>query len=264
MRRRQVWAVLIGTVATGCAARPERYGFDSATSACRRNPAACARMTGEETLLPGGSQALRVAASIGTAGDAALRLWKAAERDAIEEALEACADDARSTVLLERFHGRTPTPEECRHEVARDAQGASITWAMKLGSEMHQLALECARQRLAELRPGGFSVEPRYRRGTQDAAWEVIAENEAQALIQQRRASELKGTLVPDIVIHMGSPNQALVVYDFKFPCVGDEPSTWRVYPRGHPYAGRTQKFMYEQALRARAFRIIPRWGVLP
>jgi len=258
------WRVLFASgVLTGCAAVPERYGFDSATSACRQNPAACARMAGEEPLLPGG-RALRITASVGAAGDGALRLLKAEEQAVIEKALEDCADDARSTVLLARFQGRNPTPEECRREASRDAQGAPVTWAMKLGAEMHHLALDCARRELAELRAGGFSVEPRYRRASRDQAWEALSEHEAQALIRQGRAGELKGTLVPDIVIHAGNPTQALVVYDFKFPCLGDDPSSWRVYPRGHPHAGRTQKFMYEQALGTRAFRIIPRWGVLP
>ncbi|AEI64876.1 putative lipoprotein [Corallococcus macrosporus] len=101
-------------------------------------------MAGEETVLPGsramrvaasigtaavlpGSRAMRVAASIGTAGDAALRVLKAEERDAIEEVLSRCAEDARSTVLLERFHGRNPTPEECKEVVDRDAHGQPIT-----------------------------------------------------------------------------------------------------------------------------------------
>ncbi|WP_162520999.1 hypothetical protein [Myxococcus xanthus] len=42
------------------------------------------------------------------------RRLKAEERDAIEEALEACADDARSTVLIAMFNGRNPTPDERR------------------------------------------------------------------------------------------------------------------------------------------------------
>ncbi|WP_237077675.1 hypothetical protein [Myxococcus xanthus] len=263
MPRRQWMALVVSGLVAGCAARPERYGFDSATSACRQNPAVCARMAGEETVLPG-TRAMRVAASIGTAGDAALRLMKAEERDAIEDALARCAEDARSTVLLERFGGRNPTPEECREEAGRDAQGQQVTWAMKLGIEMHRMALDCARRELSKQRPGGFSVEPRYHRDPRTQTWETLSDKEVQALVQQGRGSELKGSLIPDVVIHAGSPNQALAVYDFKFPCLGDDPSKWRVYPRGHPHAGRTQKFMYELAVGARAFRIIPRWGVLP
>lgn len=263
MPRRRWVALVVSGLLAGCAARPERYGFDSASSACRRNPAACARMTGEEAVLPG-TRAMRAAASLGTAGDAALRLMKAEERDAIEEALARCAEDARSTILLERFGGRNPTPEECREVAGRDAHGQPVTWAMKLGIEMHRMALDCARRELRRQRPGGFSVEPRYHRDPRTHTWETLSDKAVQALVQQGRSSELKGSLIPDVVIHAGSPQQALVVYDFKFPCLGDDPPRWRVYPRGHPHAGRTQKFMYELAVGARAFRIIPRWGVLP
>lgn len=76
MPRRPWMALVVSGLVAGCAARPERYGFDSATSACRQNPAVCARMAGEEAVLPG-TRAMRVAGSIGTAGDAALRLLKA-------------------------------------------------------------------------------------------------------------------------------------------------------------------------------------------
>ncbi|AEI64875.1 hypothetical protein [Corallococcus macrosporus] len=107
---------------------------------------------------------------------------------------------------------------------------------MKLGIDMHQMALDCVRRELSQQRPGGFSLEPRYHRNPRTQAWEPLSNKEA----------------------------QALVVHDFKFPCLGDAPSKWRVYPRGHPHAGRTQKFMYELAVGAPAFRIIPRWGVLP
>ena len=267
MPRHSWWALMVGTVvAAGCAGRPERYGFDSATSACRRNPAACARMTGEETLLPG-SQAPRVAASIGTAGDAALRLLKAADRDAIEAALEACADDARSTVLIALFNGRSPTPEECRSEVAVDAQGRPITLAMKLGTEMHKVALPCAHRHLSELWPGGFRLEPRYRYNPDSGRWEPMREEDVRALLKQGRGTELNGTLVPDVVIHAGHETQVLAIYDFKFPCVTPtRPSNWPRYPQGHPHAGQQQDAMYQRALKPKQapLQITPRLGTLP
>ncbi|WAM25384.1 hypothetical protein [Myxococcus sp. NMCA1] len=266
MPRHQWMALVVSGLVAGCAARPERYGFDSATSACRQNPAVCARMAGEEAVLPG-TRAMRVAASIGTAGDAALRLMKAEERDAIEEALEACADDARSTVLIALFNGRNPTPEECRSEVTVDAQGRPITLAMQLGTEMHKVALPCAHKWLSELRPGGFRLEPRYRYNPDSGRWEPMREEDVRALLRHGRGSELKGTLVPDVVIHTGSEMQVLAIYDFKFPCVTPtRPSNWPRYPKGHPHEGQQQDAMYQRALKPKQapLQVTPRMGTLP
>lgn len=81
----------------------------------------------------------------------------------IEDALKECAEQARSEVLLRRFGGRSPTPEDCREQVGVDSKGERVIRAMQFGQEMHEIAFRCVRERLGKLLPGGFSVEPRYR-----------------------------------------------------------------------------------------------------
>jgi hypothetical protein len=264
----RTWLGVLCVVLAGCAGTPERgraeaYRLDSATAACQRTPSLCARMVGEEALLPG----TRVLASVGTAGSAALRVLTDAQRDLIKETLEECAEQARSVVLLELFEGRIPTPEQCRAEVGKDAKGRPVTLAMKLGTEMHKVARDCAQGSLAALRPGGFTLEPRYRYNRETGQWELLSEAEAQALLRQGRGSELKGTIVPDVVIHPGNPLRALVVYDFKFPCV--TPSShprWPTYPPGHTYEGQPQDEVYKSVLRPEhgPFQIVPRLGMAP
>ncbi len=77
---------------------------------------------------------------------------------------------------------------------------------------------------------------------------------------------KLVGSLVPDVVIHLGDPLRAQAVYDFKFPCVNsDVPSPWRVYPKEHPHADKTQQEMYREALNVNTVsRVLPRLGVIP
>ncbi|MFP2906377.1 hypothetical protein ACLESD_15195 [Pyxidicoccus sp. 3LFB2] len=267
---RALWMV-VGAALVGCAGTPERgrvdgYRLDSATAACQRNPALCARMAGEEALLPG-TRAVRAMASVGTAGSAVLRVLTDEQHDLIQEALEECANEARSAVLVERFDGKTPTPEQCRAEVAKDAQGRPVTLAMMLGTEMHQAARGCAQARLTGMRPGGFTLEPRYRYNKDTKKWEFLSEADAQALLKQGRGSELKGTLVPDVVIHPGNPLQILALFDFKFPCViPTSQPRWPEYPPGHTFAGQTQGEVYKGVLRPKQgpTQITPRLGATP
>ncbi|NOK22728.1 hypothetical protein HMI50_37530 [Corallococcus carmarthensis] len=55
-----------------------------------------------------------------------------------------------------------------------------------------------------------------------------------------------------------------LRLLDFKFPCPISNDASWRRYPRNHPYAGRTQGQMYEQALGVRPWLIVPILGAAP
>ncbi len=251
----------VAVLLAGCAGgRAGRYGFDSATSACRQNPALCARLAGEETVVPM-ARAAQVAASAGATGSVVLRVLRDEDRNVLEKTLTECADAARSEVLLRLFQGKSPTPEECREEVEKDAQGKPVTRAMKLGIEMHGVALACAQKRLGTLRPGGFSLEPRYRYNPKTQKWEPMSRQEEQALLAQGRTGELKGSLVPDVVIHTGNLLQVLAIYDFKFPCVSTEdPVPWRKLPDG-----RRQNKAYNEALKPvqEPFRIQPRIGVV-
>jgi hypothetical protein len=215
-------------------------------------------MAGEEVVVPQAAQRIAEAgisvAAVAMALDSELRVR-------IEKALTECADDARSQVLIDQWGGRSPRAEDCH----KPAPGRDVTLAVFLGEEMHKAAFKCAEERLVRLHPGGFSFEPRYRYDRKTGKTTLISEQEAQALLRQWRGDELKGTLRPDVVIHLGNPLRVEVVYDFKFPCVSNEdPTPWSRYPEGHPHEGFSQKAMYEEALRAHAWRVVPRWGILP
>ena len=74
------------------------------------------------------------------------------------------------------------------------------------------MALQCVQERLDRLIPGRFSLEPRYRYDKRTGQTELVSQQEARALRQQGCGDELKGTLVPDVVIHSGNPLEALAV----------------------------------------------------
>jgi hypothetical protein len=156
--------VLVASVLLGaCAAVPGRgapgryaQSFDSATSSCRQNPALCAQVAGEETVVPQGARRL---AEAGISVAAVVMALDVELRTRIEQALKECAEYARSQVLIDKWGGKIPKAEDCNKLMP----GKNVTLAMFLGTEMHEVALQCAGERLKQLRPGGFSLEPRYR-----------------------------------------------------------------------------------------------------
>lgn len=251
----------------GCAGSPSRGNTlrltDSVTNSCRQSPALCAKVAGEQQLLPLSGPAA-VAASAGMSGQVVLRVLEASTQARVEEVLEECVDLARSEVLLRHLGGRSPTPVECNEAVSRDSRGNRVTRAMQLGQLMHQEALRCAEDSLNELLPGRFSLEQCYRYDPESGRVSLVSPEERKALLRQGRSCELLGSLVPDVVIHTGNPLEAEVIYDFKFPCVNsaDEPS-WRMYPPGHSHAGLAQGAVYRQAFKTNVWRVAPRWGVI-
>ncbi|RKG77165.1 hypothetical protein D7W79_16085 [Corallococcus exercitus] len=243
--------------ACGGAHRRSQYDFDSATNSCRTQPAYCARAAGEEAVLP---RAVRTFATAGGSAAAAVKLLDAALKQQVTEALEECANEARTAVILANFGTRSPTPKECNEQV-RDAQGRTITRAMKLGEEMHRVALKCAEESLNELRPGGFSLEPTYLHdlGTGKTTW--LSPAEVARIRQRGSLGELKGSLVPDVILHSGDPAWVQAVYDFKFPCADvTKRSRWRDYPSGHSYAGSNQGDMYRQAFKVGDPMLVQPW----
>jgi hypothetical protein len=145
---------------------------DSATNAALTNRALSTPQIGEKVpvvpplrpIRPPVAGALATAAAAG--GQAVIDASESLDSELLErinEALAECADAARSEVMFKHFKGRGPTPEECNEEVGRDTRGEPITRAMQLGVEQHRVALKCAEERLSELKPGGFSLSPRYR-----------------------------------------------------------------------------------------------------
>jgi hypothetical protein len=257
--------------------RTYKQGLDSASNVCIRNPANCPPVLGAQPApttaapivrhasrppSPSLSRAQRAALNIGAAAGAIDLAIDATLELPIRKALSQCADEARSTVMLKHFGERGPTLEDCNQVVGVDRKGEPITRAMQLGNEQHEVALLCAQERLEELKPGGFSISPRYRIDPLTGRAQLIPREQVKALLNQGRSAELLGTIEPDIVIHAGNPQQAQLTFDFKFPCVNGGQPPWRRYSAGHPYDGFSQKDVY-RALGKRIFRVIPRWGIL-
>lgn len=223
-------------------------GIDSPSATCRNSLSACAALYGKEVAST--TAVLKV-------------VLEESARKSIEEELTKCADLARSEVLLrypKQFKGPVPDADECKQETK--SKGRRVTWAMRMGIEMHEVARKCAEEQLGKVRPGGFSLEQRYRLDLETAQPELVSAEAEQALDASGNSGELKGTLKPDVVIHEGDPLNAQAVYDFKFPCVNiDSVPEWGQYPDGHPFAGFTQGSMY-RFIAPLVGRIIPRLGV--
>jgi hypothetical protein len=223
---------------------------DSATASCRHSPSACLAAVGKEV------------ASVGAVAKVVL---EETAQHAIEEKLKECADLARSEVLLRyprQFKGPTPNASECKQETT-DRRGQQVTWAMRLGTEMHEVARQCTEDALNDLRPGGFSLEQRYRYDGATKQWKLVSTDQERLLEQTGNGGELMGTLKPDVVIHPGDPLIVQAIYDFKFPCANtDKPPEWRAYPKGHPYEDMNQGDLYEEALGQPPRMVVPRIGI--
>jgi len=163
----------------------------------------------------------------------------------LNQALAECADEARSSVLLKHLEGRSPTQEECAEVLFTEPGGQKVTRAMWLGEKMHQAALPCVEEKLSRFLSGRFSLEPRYRINPKTGRLEWLSPKDVQALLRQSRGQELKGTIAPDVVIHMGNPVLVQHAFDFKFPCMN-------------------QDRIYRQLLGITAKRVQPRLGVEP
>lgn len=244
-------------VTTASSGTPGYYGYsnapvgiDSPSATCRNSLSACVALYSKE--MASTTAVLKV-------------VLDTTAMKSIEEELKKCAELARSEVLLrypKQFKGPAPDAGECKQETK--SRGRRITWAMRLGIEMHEVARNCAEEALGKMRPGGFSLEQRYRPDMETGEKELVSAQEEQALEESGNGGELKGTLKPDVVIHQGDPLNALAVYDFKFPCVSsDSIPEWNQYPDGHPFAGFSQGEMYQNFIALLVARIIPRLGVV-
>jgi hypothetical protein len=227
-------------------------GIDSPSVTCRNSLSACAALYGTEV------------ASTAVVLNVVL---EETVRQSIEEALSDCADLARSEVLLRhegRFERLSPNTEECRQMTQN--KGRKMSWAQRLGEEMHEVAKECVDRDLGAKRKGGYSLEPRYRiTNPETGEKKLVSAEEEDALVKSGNTGELTGTLKPDVVIHEGDPLKAQAVYDFKFPCVNtDRAPDWSRYPEGHPFESETQRTVYQKYIAPWVARIIPRLGVVP
>jgi hypothetical protein len=271
-------AVCASLVLAGCSVSrqsvPGQYAQsrDSATQASLSRPDLAVPQVGEKMPVvpqlryarPPVAVGLLAAGALG--GQAVIDASKSLDSDLLErinEALAECADMARAEVMLKHFEGRRPTRAECNEEVGKDSRGEPITRAIRLGVEQHRVALECAEENLRKLKPGGYSLSPRYRYDPDTGKAEHLEREAVQDLLRQGRSGELKGTLEPDVVIHGGAPHQVQAVYDYKFPCMNtDRKSPWREYPKGSAQAAADQGELYESALKVTPRRVQPHLGV--
>ncbi|WP_147444417.1 MULTISPECIES: hypothetical protein [Corallococcus] len=268
MRLRSTTALLGLLLLSGCQStgagrtrRELKQSMDSGSNACRQNPVYCTRVAGEETVLP---MSIRAPAQAGASVAGALQVMDEAARARVRQIVEKCANEADWEVNDQHLAGQTPTLEQCQEKLGKDASGQAITRGMWLGQMKHEAAARCVQARLSAERPGGFSLEPRYRYDFNTKVLELISAATEQELIRTGRTGALRGTLVPDVVIHSGNPLRAEAVFDFKFPCpVGGE-SRWHKYPEGHPFEKYNQGQAYELALQAPAFRVSPILGAYP
>ncbi|MBN9683732.1 MULTISPECIES: hypothetical protein [unclassified Corallococcus] len=258
MRVRHIEAVLGWLLLCGChsaggvpARREYQQTLDSGTNACRHNPAYCAVMPAS----------VRTTAQAGASVAGALKVMDAATQSRLHDILKKCATLADQEVNLRLLDGKTPTAQQCEEQVGTDAAGKPITRAMQLGREKHEVALRCVQEHLSVERPGGFSLEQRYGYDMRTGALRLITRAEAEAWLRSGQAGQLLGTLIPDVVIHLGDPLAPEDAFDFKFPCPISNSASWRRYPRNHPYEGRTQGQMYEQALGIRPWLVVPILG---
>jgi hypothetical protein len=265
LRRQAVLAASALLVACGSAG----YAVDSATSACRQNPAYCAHVAGEEAIVPtlrsvtgetvastvkGGAEVASVAAT--------LKVLTTHTQSSIEDALIKCVEWANDEVNDKRFGGNSPTPAQCQEVLGNDPCGNTVTRAMLLGKQKHRLALQCAELELGKLIPKHFSLEQRYRQDPQTGQTQLVSREEARALLQRGCGAELEGTIVPDVVIHSGNPLEALAVYDLKFPCPFSNEPSWRDYEEGHPHHGSNQGDIYRNFLRVIPKLVAPIWRI--
>ncbi|HYO58272.1 hypothetical protein [Archangium sp.] len=239
------------------------FGYDNTVSAaCRQNSVNCAAAAGKdiETVREVGTAVASTAATLQVLFEQA--------KGSIEEKLEKCANKARSDVLIRHrreFKADTPDADECR-QMTQNKNGRKMSWAQRLGEEMHEVARECVDQELSALRKGRYSLEQRYRIiNLETGEKKLVSAKEEDALVNSGNAGELTGTLKPDVVIHEGDPLNAQAAYDFKFPCVNtDRAPDWGRYPKEHPFGNETQKSVYQKYIAPFVARILPRLGVVP
>jgi hypothetical protein len=266
-RRLPMLAACVLLVACAAGPRPPRqYGWtmDSVSNACLKNTANCPPVVGQQPATVSAASGSLVGAAV--AGGVLIERGRGLEEEetaAINKALEECADEARSEVMLKYFENGRPTREECEEVMGTDRRGQPITRAMQLGLEQHEVALRCAEEQLSKIKPGGFILSPRYRYDPNTGKTEYLPREVVEELLRQGRSEELRGTLEPDIVIHDRDLRRVQDAYDFKFPCMNTGSRIpWRQYPQGHSHSGRSQGQLYKDALKVDPARVQPHVGV--
>ncbi|MBZ4415711.1 hypothetical protein [Myxococcus sp. RHSTA-1-4] len=270
--RRVVWwkpmlLMVVGVLLTACASSPHRAPrgelrfVDTETAGRLRHAAAVGRAAGAAA--PVATRA--VAASIlAESVPALLTLLKSdnAVGD-LEERLVECAIRAERQVNAAFFGNRAPTRQECGEEVDVDGCGERITRAMLLGQRKHEVALQCAREVLAEVWPGPYSIEQRYRYYPNAGVLETVSREEEARLIREGCTKELWRTIKPDLVLHSDHDLlRSVVTLDYKFPCPHTNEPRWKQYGEDSAYPDSNQGKVYSDALGGRSLLISPGRGM--
>lgn len=242
---------------------PRQYAqsWDSASSACLRNPACYAAQSQGDAVIPWVShsvQALRSTVAV-------LRLLEAAELARVEQVLSDCANEATTQVNEQLLgKGKRPTRELCQETFTTDAKGNKITWAMHLGREKHRVAFECVQRELGDI-AHNISLQPQYQYDRATRKLKLLDPSQVEAWLREGLWDMLIGTLVPDVVVHAsGDPLRIQDVFDFKFPCPAGNSPEWRPYPLSHPYQKSNQGGMYREAFKVeKPARVAPGYGVI-
>ncbi|NMO21102.1 hypothetical protein HPC49_40185 [Pyxidicoccus fallax] len=195
------------------------------------------------------------AVQVAAAGKAWAELEES-ERLGIEAILVECARWADAEVNQREFGGRGPTKAECAEQVAGTAE-TPVTRGMRLGSAKHARAMQCVEEKLGAAYPGRFSQNQRYRLHPETRQLERIT-HEKELEMLRKGGGDLLGSVVPDVIIHTGNPLQVQWVYDFKFPCPEDNPTSWRRYPHGNPLKALHQGDAYHKVFGLQPSRVTP------
>jgi hypothetical protein len=261
---------LLAQGAAGCLAEEICTPADSTYSCCLKqhlsHPAACSATEAEAAAFRPSRTPSATGVAVGTLTVTATLASDEGEvlsektLEAVEKALLECAAVANESVN-HRVFGGSPTWAQCVEVLSRDSRGRPFTRAMQLGKEKHTEAVDCVKERLSRFLMGRYSVEQRYRRDPETRRLELISPEEYGKLLRENQGQDLKGTLVPDVVIHSGEPLKARRVYDFKFPCLRENPPRWGIYEKGHPYQDMTQGMVYQEVFGS-AIRVTP-WEII-
>lgn len=250
-----------GTVRMTGHLAPRQYAqaMDSATSACLRNPACYAPQPGEVAVLPWLSRSISASRTTLTV----LRLLEAADLARIEQVLNDCANQA-SHEVNERLlgKGQRPTRQLCQDTFTTEPGGSKVTWAMHLGREKHQAALECVQRELGEKFAGNLSLQPPYRYNKATKKLETLDRRQVDEWLREGLFGQLLGTLIPDVVVHAaGDLTRIQAVFDFKFPCPASNAPTWREYHKDHPFHPSNQGEIYKEAFKVTPKPVAPGYG---
>ena len=136
-----------------------------------------------------------------------------AEVARVEAVLARCAREADFQVNEREYgQGKSPSDIECDRVVRQTKDGEKVTRAMELGTLKHNMAFACIERELGREFADHVTREPRYGKQPPGDRYGLTDEG--------------AGSLVPDVVLHMGgNANAVQFLYDFLFPCTSSSKS---------------------------------------